>query len=75
MMADKIITQNKTSTSQNRLLTSRIVGDLSASTTCRRQPLYVVISWLKVFRDVKCLDLIWDRVLLGRGKTEPNCKH
>ena len=28
---------DETSTSQNRLLTSKMVGDISASTTCRRQ--------------------------------------
>ncbi len=32
-----LIAQNKTSTSQNKLLISKIIGDLSASTTCRRQ--------------------------------------
>ena len=31
VMVDKIITQDETFTSQNRLLTSKIVGDLSAS--------------------------------------------
>ncbi len=53
---DKLITQDETSTSQNRLLytTSKIVGDLSSSTICRR---HVVIGWLKLFLDVKCLEL------------------
>ncbi len=48
VMVDKVITQDETSKSQNRLLTSKIVGDLSTSTICCRQ-LHVVISLLKVF--------------------------
>ncbi len=40
----KLITQDETSTSQNRLLTTKIVGDLSISTTCRHQLLYMTGS-------------------------------
>ncbi len=53
-MVDKIITQDKTSTSQNMLQTSKIV-DLSASTTCRRHllrccdPLAESVSRCKMF--------------------------
>ena len=36
-MVDKIISQNKTSTSQKQVTNLQIVGDLLASTTCRRQ--------------------------------------
>ena len=50
-----IITNDKTSTSQNRFLTSKIVGDLSIGTTCRRQllkccdPLAEGVSGRKMF--------------------------
>ncbi len=37
VMVDRIITQNETSTSQKQVTNLQIVGDLSASTICRRQ--------------------------------------
>ncbi len=64
-MVDKRITKDKTSTSQNRLLTSKIVGDLSASTTCRRQLLWCCDHWLKMML------YIWSWIPFFKGEPCP----
>ncbi len=53
VMVDKMITQDEPSTSYNRLWTSKIAGDLSASTICCHQLLWCCDQWLK--SALKCL--------------------
>ncbi len=67
VMVDKILAQNETSTSQ-KFTNLQIVGDLSASTTCRHQLLGCCDqlaegvsrcwSWIPFFRGVPCPRLL-----------------